>query len=230
LISSPAFLKRYYLFDEEHSSCAAVFSSGGVLDFAAAVATEKNFAVAPIEVYGSTESGGVGYRQRKTEEQEWHAFPTVHISIGADNLLSIQSPFFDDPFLLMNDLAEKKNSGFLLLGRNDDVVKIEEKRISLSQMNNKILQSPYIKESVVISLQQNQRQQTACLATLTEQGITLAKERGDKAVAEHIRLFLGSYFESVVIPRKFRFVESLPYNEQSKLKRADLLEYFNDQR
>jgi acyl-coenzyme A synthetase/AMP-(fatty) acid ligase len=230
LVSTPAFLKRYFLPDTKTTNCKTVFSSGGMLDFAQAETTMQTLGVHPIEVYGSTETGGVAFRERVTENQAWHTFAGVEISTLPDGQLVVKSPYFDEESLLMGDRVEIRDQGFAVLGRVDDIVKIEEKRLSLSEMNQRILSSPLIKESVLISLDQAGRQQVGCLAVLSEAGLQLLQAGNARQVSAEIRNHLKNYFEPIVIPKKFRFIEKLPYNAQSKLIKSELVGYFNEHR
>lgn len=230
LVSSPAFLKRYFLVESVSPMLNAVFSSGGKLDFNVACATRQNLGVVPVEVYGSTESGGMAYREQSSANQPWMVFPGVVLQQEEkDGPLVAKSPYFDEPFLLTGDRAEMYADGrFQLLDRLDDVVKIEEKRVSLTELNKKILSSILIFESVVLELEENGRQQTACLAVLSEEGSKALKTEGKLKVCKALRELLLTHFDALVVPKKFRFVNELPYTSQYKLIKKDLAGYFND--
>ncbi|MCV6071529.1 AMP-binding protein, partial [Escherichia coli] len=70
LVSSPALLKRL---NEEHNPVAirCVFSSGGPLPNQAAQHSHLLFGSLPIEVFGSTETGGIAYRQQHVASTPW---------------------------------------------------------------------------------------------------------------------------------------------------------------
>lgn len=228
LISTPAFLKRNFVAESGLGNCKAVFSSGGLLNFEAAELSRSVFSVSPIEVYGSTESGGVAFRERTQEHQAWKTFSVVQVSKNDRDQLVVTSPYFDDVSLSMGDRVEFTADGFELLGRIDDIVKVEEKRVSLSEMNSRIISSGFVKESATIALEAGGRQQLACLATLSPLGNKVLEDKGMRGLTMSIREYLKPYFESVVIPKKFRFVDRLPYNEQSKLLNSELVGYFHE--
>ena len=225
LVTTPAFLKRFYT-DRKIKNCMAVFSSGGLLGWDAARTTIEYFGVSPIEVYGSTESGGVAYRKRVTEEQKWTPFSCVEFSVSSEGELSIKSPYFNEPKLLMGDRVEPFEDGFHLVERWDDVVKVEEKRISLLEINSKVVESEFVQESVTVALEDSGRQQTASLIVLSHRGKEVLEQFGESYVVKELRNHLVQYFEAIVVPRKFRFVASLPYNSQSKLPKAEVERYF----
>jgi Acyl-coenzyme A synthetases/AMP-(fatty) acid ligases len=228
LISTPAFLKRNSPVEKSIQNCQAVFSSGGLLSFEAATMTQQIYGVAPIEVYGSTESGGVGYRERVTDDQDWQTFSVVNISKNENDQLIVESPYIDEGSLAMGDRVEFTTNGFKLLGRVDDVVKIEDKRVSLSEMNARLLSSGFIKEAISIALEESGRQQVASVVVLSLAGEKLLHEKGSRALVNEIRTYLKNYFEAVVVPKKFRILDKLPYNEQSKLVKSELIGYFHE--
>lgn len=228
LISTPAFLKRNFPGAEPIENCNAVFSSGGLLSYEAAVLTHNIFGVAPFEVYGSTESGGVAYRARVEEDQPWKTFSVVDISKNDLGQLIVASPYFDEGSLAMGDRVEFTTGGFKLLGRVDDIVKIEEKRVSLTEMNARLLSSGFIKDAITLALEEGGRQQLASVAVLTGLGEELLHEKGQRVLINEIRSYLKNYFEAIVVPKKFRFLDKLPYNEQSKLVKSELVGYFHE--
>src|SRR5258708_14416662 len=65
LVSSPAHLARLpelIALESLRPATRAIFSSGGPLPLAAALEFARRFGAPPIEVYGSTETGGIGWR------------------------------------------------------------------------------------------------------------------------------------------------------------------------
>ena len=52
----------------------------------------SHFKHLPIEIYGSTETGGIAWREQSTSEEPWQVFPTLKIRCSKDELLEIKSP------------------------------------------------------------------------------------------------------------------------------------------
>jgi len=159
LVASPAHLKRL----PEHldwsgaaRNLRAVFSSGGPLAPDTALATGALLGKVPVEVYGSSETGGVAWRQRAhLDDDAWRAFPTVAWRLGEDGALEVRSPHLpDDSWLVLADRAapagDAADAGFVLRGRSDRIVKIEEKRVSLTAMEAALLASGLAAEARVI--------------------------------------------------------------------------------
>ena len=224
VVSSPAFLKRFYNPEFNSSQCLAIFSSGGFLPAETAQAIRANFGVLPVEVYGSTETGGIGFR--KSADQLWQRFSPVSFTQMDDGRVAVTSSYFAEDRLVLSDQLEIYPDGFKLLGRSDDIVKIEEKRVSLSEVNSKIKGTGWIKDSVVVAIEQFGRQQTAGVLVLSEAGQNLLEQFGKHEFIKKLRTNLLDHFEPSVIPRKYRFIEELPYNEQSKLERKKIERMF----
>ena len=129
LISSPAHLKR--LPDSQAWTSAAhrvraVFSSGGPLPLEVAHATARLLGHAPVEVYGSSETGGIAWRQRHADADEnWSLMPGVEASIKTDDsVLEIRSPHLPDAnWFRTSDRARAVDGGRLqIFGRVDRIV------------------------------------------------------------------------------------------------------------
>ena len=231
LVLSPAFLKRAvqaraapYPFDIP----PVIFSSGGVLPAATADATERLFSSRAKEIYGSTETGGIAYRTR--EEQPWTCFPGISVRIDGDSRIEVKSPYlFASGFFSTGDAGELLSPGtFLLRGRMDSIVKIEEKRVSLDEMESRIRESPFVEDAHVIALETS-RQFLAAGIVLSPAGKSrfASASRGD--ITAFFRTWLLTWFERIVLPRKWRYVESIPRDNQGKVLREVFLALFGPQ-
>ena len=231
IITIPAFLKR--VAEIEHGKnlnlkSPWIFTSGGVLDLQTAEKTNNVFGFWPLEVYGSTETSGIAWRQSK-DGPEWTPFENAGISKNADSCLVIKSPYIKDQNgYETSDLIEISEDGrFILKGRIDSIVKIEEKRISLTEVENRILQSGLVKDVCVISLQEK-RQYLAAAVVFNENGIKEFSQTQIFKINKYWREYLSRYFEGVVIPRKWRYPDALPADSQGKKKREDIIKLFKE--
>lgn len=104
-------------------------SSGGQLENAVGLAAVKSFGRV-IDVYGSTETGGIAFREVAREQTQYHLFDGVEIlQTGPEILLS--SPFTEsNPMLIEDDLEVFPGRRIQLLGRKDRIAKIEDVRVS----------------------------------------------------------------------------------------------------
>ena len=228
LIASPAHLKRLPALDL--SALSAVFSSGGPLPDEALPDCLRAFGHAPIEVYGSSETGGVAWRQRSTTaDTGWTALPGVDWRLS-DDLLEIRSPHLPTrDWTPTADRAAAQGDNFVLLGRADRVVKIEEKRVSLAAVEAALLASPWLAALRVVPVTEV-RQQLAVVAVPNAAGWALHDQIGKRAFGDRLRALLLQQLEPASAPRRWRFVSALPSNAQGKATQAALLALFDPRR
>jgi acyl-coenzyme A synthetase/AMP-(fatty) acid ligase/3-hydroxymyristoyl/3-hydroxydecanoyl-(acyl carrier protein) dehydratase len=234
LIASPAHLKRlpgHLDWSGAASMLRAVFSSGGPLPAETAMATGSLLGKVPVEVYGSSETGGIAWRQRSSlDDNAWRAFPTVAWQISEEGgALEVRSPHLpDDNWLALADRVEPAGddaSRFLLLGRSDRIVKIEEKRVSLDAMEAALIASGLVAEARVILCEPaaGERQRLAAFIVPTAQGRSVLDADGKQAMNGRLRSVLAEAVEAVALPRRWRFLEQMPVNAQGKVTMSALL-------
>lgn len=236
LIASPAHLKRlptHLDWTEIKTQLCAVFSSGGPLNADSVEAVQLLWGQTPIEVYGSSETGGIAWRQRtKKHKDGWQVFPQLAWRIAADNnLLEIQSLHLPDTnwFRLADQVNAIDQQHFQLLGRQDRIVKIEEKRISLDLMEKALLTSGLVLEArlllntELLVEQGSQRQNICAFIVLTEQGQTILQTQGKFTLNQQLRSILSKHVETIALPRRWRYLDALPVNAQGKTTQAQLL-------
>ncbi|MDR0876504.1 MAG: AMP-binding protein, partial [Treponema sp.] len=167
IITVPAFLKRSVEAAPGRLPLRDpwIFTSGGVLTPEIAGKTDAVFGFWPVEVYGSTETSGIAYRQSK-DGLAWTPFDNAEIRLNDAGCQVIRSPYIKEPEgFTTGDLAEILGDGrFILKGRADSIVKIEEKRISLPEMESRILQSGLAADVCVVALEDRRQYLAAALA------------------------------------------------------------------
>jgi len=231
LISSPAFLKRLAsdnVLIAESAKLSHVFSSGGMLVDEVAVLLRQQLNLSVIQVYGSTETGGIAYRQVDSlPASQWQTFSGISLDIEEESQrLILQSPWVRESPLLLDDIGELNSSSqFTLKGRADRTVKLEEKRINLTTMESVANDHPWIKESRIL-LKQGKRDLLFAVISLTEQGLGKHNELSRVEFTRVIRNHLLRKFELVCLPKKWRFLNELPYNSQGKLVQRELEKLF----
>jgi len=228
LIASPAHLSR--LPQVQNAPVDQVFSSGAPLPDAALPDCLRVFGRAPIEVYGSSETGGVAWRQRDPGAPlHWQALPGVEWRLD-DDALWLRSPHLDDTgWMPSADRAAAVAGGFELRGRADRIVKIAEKRVSLTAVEAALRASPLIADLRLVPMTAP-REQLGVVAVPSDAGWRLHDAQGRRALAEALRAGLGDVVERVALPRRFRFLPELPVNTQGKSTQARLLAEFDSRR
>jgi acyl-CoA synthetase (AMP-forming)/AMP-acid ligase II/3-hydroxymyristoyl/3-hydroxydecanoyl-(acyl carrier protein) dehydratase len=228
LISSPAFLSRASA-DSDWSDLPrpqVVFSAGGVLKTADSAQIGALWDCAPIEIYGSTETGAVAYRQA---DVLFAPLPTVQVSVDEAQQLCVRSDYLDvdEPMFVTSDLARIDSCGkFALRGRTDRLVKIEEKRISLTQIEA-LLQNHELIDDAQITVLESARTTLGAVLCLNAAGATRLASIGRRALIDEFKLPLKNTIERIAIPKRWRFVAQMPLNSQGKVEQKTLLQLLN---
>ncbi|MCB0334793.1 MAG: acyl-CoA synthetase [Bdellovibrionales bacterium] len=233
-VSSPALLKRLPgLLDLEFlkDKCSLILSSGGPLDeqVARLFATQ----VLPItELYGSTETGGIAYRVRSTSDVLWTQLPGVRVrSANEDQCIEVCSPFLGSAnWYHGHDVIEvHSEASFELKGRADRIVKLEEKRISLCQIENCLHRSELIEESVVLMHElSGSRSLLGAAVALNTAGLELIRKEGKKSLTNHLKQELLLELPKIAVPRVWKYLGALPRNAQGKILHDEIQDFFDD--
>ena len=232
LVTSPALLKRIgHLQDPVESEWRIIFSSGGMLpDYAAADAL-RLLGSCPVEVLGSTETSGVAWRcqQDHGAAEAWHTLPEVRVRQDDEGFLEVNSPFMGlSSWHRMGDKVRlQSNRSFELLGRGDHIVKIEEKRVSLAEIEQCAIGLPTVTDAAATALEDGTRQYVGLVVQLSDGGATELEKLGRKDVGQRIRQALGSKLDPVAVPKKIRYVDAIPVNPQGKRQPAVIRELFD---
>ncbi len=233
-IMSPAHLQRLSQempWEAVQKSLAAVYSSGGPLAFEAAQITYQASGKLPIEVLGSSETGGIAWRQQTQEGHAWQTLPGVEVASTEDGALAVRSPFLpDDEWYITADGASVGTRNSFQLGeRLDRIVKIEEKRVSLPEVEALLAAHNWIVDVVAIALRRR-RLSVAAALVLSAAGVEALAELGKRAFMQRLRNDISARLSSVSVPRFWRIVAELPRNSQGKLRYGDVEAMFKPDR
>ncbi|MDF0734025.1 AMP-binding protein [Pseudomonas entomophila] len=221
-VASPALLKRMgdNLDWPALSTVRRVFSSGGELPAAAASSLHQRLGQWPTEILGSSETGGIAWRQGQTP---WQPFADVRLSQDEHGALRIASPYLPTGHVEQGaDAVEFTDDGrFRLLGRLDRIVKLEEKRISLPMLEQALAAHAWVAEARLGVIEEG-RAYLGALVALAPAGLHALRNQGRRSVVEGLRKHLAGHCEALALPRRWRLARQLPLNAQGKLPQADL--------
>jgi len=199
------------------------FSSAGMLDAEDNEAFYLQNKMGIVEVYGSTETGGIATRNRFLGERYFTPFPIVSWKIK-DDRICVQSPFLspdlpreDDGFFTGGDRVRAcGTNGFTLLGRIDGVSKVGGKRVDLEEVRAIIKKEPGVRDCVVMALTApgGRECRLAALIQGTAVNIDLIKNR------------LADSLEPYALPRLIRTVKRIPMKENGKYDRDAIARLF----
>ncbi|MGF6128696.1 acyl-coenzyme A synthetase/AMP-(fatty) acid ligase/3-hydroxymyristoyl/3-hydroxydecanoyl-(acyl carrier protein) dehydratase [Pseudomonas frederiksbergensis] len=221
-VASPALLKRMgdNLDWPALSTVRRVFSSGGALPAEAARSLFERLQQWPTEILGSSETGGIAWRQG---QDLWQPFADVVLSQDSDGALLIASPYLPAGYIEHTaDAARIAADGrFELLGRLDRIVKLEEKRISLPMLEQALMAHDWVAEARLGVVQEN-RASLGALLVLSQQGLHALRNQGRRTLTQELRQHLSQHCEALALPRRWRLLRQLPLNAQGKLPQSDV--------
>jgi acyl-coenzyme A synthetase/AMP-(fatty) acid ligase/3-hydroxymyristoyl/3-hydroxydecanoyl-(acyl carrier protein) dehydratase len=199
-----------------------IVSSGAPLDERTASEVAALTGTPVTEVLGSSETGGIAWRTSGSGPA-WRPFPNVRVRADEEGLMLVESPFVSSapssspPVHRGADRIRALPDGrFELLGRADGVVKIGGSRISIAEVERLLREVPGVRDAAVINVDVDGPRQHELWAVVAAPGLTVAD----------LRAALLRRIEPIALPRRFRFVEALPREENGKLVRARLAALF----
>lgn len=239
LVTSPAHLRRMpeaLDWAAARAVVRAVFSSGGPLPPAAADDALRHLGQSPIEVFGSSETGGIAWRQRARQQDRWTALPGVAWRLQ-DGFLAVRSAHLpahlpDHGWHVCADLAHADGEhGFVLAGRADRVAKIEEKRVSLTAIEQALAASPLVQEARVVLIDLDVGARVAAAVVPSQAGAAMlagsGQHRGRAALLAALKAAVAGKVDPLALPRRWHLAAgALPANTQGKTTEAMLRELF----
>ena len=222
-ISVPAHYKALHGKASLSPCLRLAFSSAGLLDSEDNAAFSQHNPAGIVEVYGSTETGGIALRNRSQGEEGMTPYPVIDWAIKNERLL-LRSPFLSPGvpcdrggyFLAGDRVAPCGDAQFVLKGRADSIVKVGGKRVDLEEIRLVINGIPGIRDSLVLSLADGGSREHRIVALAETVTATAGKIRGA----------LMARLEPYAVPRAIKTVGQLPMKANGKLDRAAVLQLF----
>lgn len=198
------------------------FSSAGALDPEDGRAFHEQTGTGVIEVYGSTETGGIATRSRSHGERSLTPIDSVSWKILHERLcvrsefISPELPRDGEGFYMTGDRAQQEAKGtFSLLGRADGVIKVAGRRVDLADVQSKIRLFRDVRDALVIALPAQGGRENEIVAII-EAEITEAT----------IRQLMSKVLEPYAIPRRMMIVSQMPLLSTGKVDRKAIEELF----
>lgn len=243
------------LFAASFGRALMISSSAGPLDDVGAGNAEAAFGLFPFEVFGSTETGGIARRCRSRAADggivtpAWRPMPGVEIGIVPDGrdtvtpLAELVRQGADFPVsgtialrtrqLASNDFEAgsdlirlESDARFTLCGRADRIVKVEGKRMSLTQIEKALEASPLVTRARALFFT-GRRDEIAAAVELSHEGRRQLFAEGKNAVTSALRRALCASVEAVALPRRWRLTDKFPVNPQGKTTASALTALFD---
>lgn len=234
LVSSPAMLSRLpaqLAWSAASQGLRGIFSSGGPLPAEASAHCLALLGHSPTEVFGSSETGGIAWRRRAEQGDAWQPLPGVDLRLADSGCLSVRSGHLPDANVWWETadraLPQDGGVGFVLQGRADRIVKIAEKRISLTAMENALVASDCVRAAKAVLIENSSAiARVGMVVELSEAGWQALQQQGRRSMGGELRAMLERCVDRVALPRSWRYVVRMPQNPQGKTTQHDLLALF----
>ncbi|WCL47819.1 AMP-binding protein [Leptospira sp. GIMC2001] len=158
-----------------------------------------------IEIYGSTETGGIGFRE--PSESKWIEKFACHKIQSIDDCLVIQSKFIHPTIALddsghfhTQDIIELDGDKFLYKGRKDRIVKIHAKRIHLDIVEKEIQSMEGVLDVIVVPTESNGDLEISALI------------HKNNSIEDLDWSHIPKYF----LPTRIKYLDELPYLPNGK--------------
>ena len=220
LVTSPAFIKHldFSLQSPQHLVC---FSSAG--SFLPVGVTEAMIAWSGanlFEIYGSTESGIIGWRD--APKAHFTPFPGVTFVMGQQTY-QLHSPLIAETEISLNDILEFYPDGsFKPFGRFDSIIKLDDKRVSLSAIKRCLLECPEVDDAEVVTYQAGDR---LCLGAIVILHPSMAMATADE-MSTHLGAVVSAALGEGCRPQRFLFRQAMPQDSMGKRSLSVLKELF----
>ncbi|WP_341894763.1 AMP-binding protein [Ferrovibrio terrae] len=227
LVTSPAHLMRLEGIAPLPASRrpSLLLSAGAPLAAEAAIRTAQLFGVPVTEIFGSTETGAIAWRNHHGPDADWQPLPGVKIGANTDGCMVVQAPYVDSRQTSADLVELLPGGGFHFLGRSDRVVKIEGKRVDLKLVEQTLRSLPWISDAAVILHEPTRR--VAAAVTMTVEGRDQLAQLGAFRFGRLLQKQLSATQEPVGLPRRWRFVAGLPIAALGKRRQADIAALFD---
>ena len=210
LITTPIHLKACVDSNIAWHTITFVISATAMMPLELARSVEQQLQTTLYEIYGASEYGSVATR-RTVEQTVWKLYEGMTILFKNGNTY-LQGPQFKND-IAVHDIVEIKDAAhFELVGRDSDLIKIAGKRISLTDLNQKLWDIEGVVDGVFFAPQDGGKLNARLTAFVVAPG--LSKDQVLSALKEHI--------EPAFLPRPLIMVAELPRNATGKLPQKEL--------
>lgn len=217
VITTPVYIKALPMLREDINLSKSLFiCSTGPLDKDDVVALEDKYKTNLLQLFGSTETGGIAYKF--SSSTKWIPMDSVEVSTSDDRLCvksEFVSPFIIDekiielyqPFVT-EDIIEKSEKGFTLVGRSNKIIKIAGKRISASHIESQLEGIDGV-EKVVVELVYKKE-------LLRSEQINIILQANNKISKKIIKDKICESYGVLTIPFKIIYVQSIDFSSMGK--------------
>ena len=211
IVTTPLYIKALNRMSTSKDLSKSLFvSSTAPLSVEDAKEFNSKFSTNILQIFGSTETGGIAYKFN--DETLWEPIKDVTVSTNANEELKVESPFisniiFEKDFRQTNyqiqtfDYIEFINNKFKLIGRSSQILKIAGKRYSTIQIEN-ILEAVEGIEKVVVFVSSNKN-------SLKDEILNITIESKREFLSKDITKILQNELSNIKFTINLKIVEKI---------------------
>jgi acyl-coenzyme A synthetase/AMP-(fatty) acid ligase len=173
---------------------------------------EKRFQATVYEIFGFAEAGSVASR-RTVDTDDWQPLDGVEL-IEDDSGWTVRADYLPRPVRFPDRISVSPEGTFRVLGRAEDQVNVAGHRMSIGELNRKLLELEGVEDGVFFLPDTDEGPVTRLAAFVVAPGKT----------EQDIQQALRARVDPVFLPRPLVLVPRLPRNETGKLPREALRE------
>jgi acyl-coenzyme A synthetase/AMP-(fatty) acid ligase len=211
LVTTPLHLRACLTEGVKLPPAGLIVSATAPLALNVAQEAEQYFQAEVHEIFGFAEAGSVAHRRTINGEQ-WHPLDGVRLNQDGGSFLA-DAWYLPTPVPVPDRISVNVDGRFSLYGREADQVNVAGHRVSLGDLNQKLLGIDGVQDGVFFLPEDESPLVTRLMAFVVAPGKT----------NEEIQRALRRRLAPVFLPRPLVFVPRLPRNETGKLPRESLL-------
>lgn len=212
LVSTPLHLRALAESGVVFPPVDLILSATAPLDGALARLVETRLDAPLLEMFGSTETFVIAAR-RTTQTETWRLYDGIELAAAADST-RVNAAWYPRPQRLQ-DVLETRERGFVLLGRNSDLVDVAGKRASLADIGLRLRAIDGVEDAVAF-----QPESTGAGAVNRIAAVVVSRRLTARQITEQLAVGL----DAALLPRPLLLVPAIPRDPVGKVSRAQLLE------
>jgi acyl-coenzyme A synthetase/AMP-(fatty) acid ligase len=217
LVTTPLHLRACVTEGLRVPPVALILSATAPLSRSLAQEAERHFQTEVHEIFGFAEAGSVAER-RTVGGDRWRPLDGVCL-VQDQRVWTVQADYLPVPVPVPDRITVDADGQFVVHGREVDQINIAGHRVSLGDLNQKLLEIEGVQDGVFFLPDEKADLVTRLIACVVAPGKTV----------EEIQQALRRRIDPVFLPRPLLLVPCLPRNDTGKLPREALLKLAEQQ-
>lgn len=221
LVTTPSFLEAMRKYGDLPKINPKVIMSAGAKLEDKTFEFAKSISDRVIEIYGSSESGSIAWRE-DYKSARMKLFRGMKVLENTEDYTKIHSDYSSCNPVILEDRIKVYDSGEIeFLERRGRVLKVQEKRLMSSDVEEEINKLEFVSESYCLE----HDRKLAALCVLTDEGKKFLLENDKLTLVKKLKSQLVDKFE--IIPQRWKFFDEIPRKETGKFDKERIKELFS---